>query len=352
MILCYFPQRSRLDGSSELIPITNVTAIINEVHYKDSARLIRVVQSHSTKKSGPFYFVKGTCDQIDDLSVQLSAASKCEAGPDLGQQKEGSSLDLNCVSVSAAVMNYIRQKCSEELNRIAGSRFFIEIQPEERPVAREGSGMLLVSFRPRDPSVESRLCATSVRQRFIVFYQKTASDMTVMYLPTGSRKIWDLQRRFPQLLFESSGDGPELTITGTFAHVAMCKTFLQQKLPRCPDQARSSTSSANRREHQEESCPICLESIDVAKKTTLACKHSFCTECLKRAFDHKPVCPACGKVYGVLRGTQPEGGRMAVSRSHSSLPGYEQYGTIIIHYSIPSGIQQVGPRKQNWEKPA
>uniref|UniRef100_H3CAI3 E3 ubiquitin-protein ligase n=1 Tax=Tetraodon nigroviridis TaxID=99883 RepID=H3CAI3_TETNG len=94
------------------------------------------------------------------------------------------------------------------------------------------------------------------------------------------------------------------------------------------------------REGEEEPCPICLESVDPTRRTTLECKHSFCAGCLGRAFLQKPVCPTCGRVYGVLRGTQPEGGRMEVSRTHSSLPGYEQYGTIVIRYSIPSGIQQ------------
>lgn len=322
-----------------------MTAIIDEAHYRDSARLIRVLQSHNTEKTGPCYLVKGTCDQIDDLSVQLSAALKRDAGPDSGQQKQDSSSHMNCVSVSASVMKYIQQKCSKELNRIAGSRFLIEIQPEARTVTREGGRMLLVRFRPRNPS-ESHLHATFVRQRFIVFYQKTASNLMAIYLPISLSDNQDLQRWFPQLLFERRGDRPELTVTGTFAHIAVFEKFLLQKLPKCPDQTTFSTSSANRQEQEEESCPICLENIDVTKKRTLECKHSFCIECLKRAFDHKPVCPTCGRVFGVLRGTQPVGGKMAVSRRDSSLPGYDQYGTIIIHYSIPSGIQQVRPQSR------
>lgn len=349
ILFYYFPQRSGLDGSGEIIPITNVTAIINEAHFNDPARLIRVLQSHSTEKTGPWYLVKGTCDQIDDLSVQLSAASKHEAAPDLDQsdcqQKEDSSFRVNSVSVSASIMDYIQQKCSKELTRIAGSRFSVEIQPGARTETREGSRMLLVTFRPQNPS-ESHVHTSFVRQRFIAFYQKTASNLTVIHLPVSLSDKQDLQRRFPQLLFESSGDRPELTVTGTFAHVATFRKSLLQQLLRGPDQTTLSTSSANRREHGEDSCPICLENIDATKKTTLGCKHSFCAECLKRAFEHKPVCPTCGKVYGVLRGTQPEGGQMVVSRSHSSLPGYEQHGTIIIHYSIPSGIQQVGPHSR------
>lgn len=205
--------------------------------------------------------------------------------------------------------------------------------------------MVLVTFRPRTPS-ESRLRADLVRQRFVVFYQKTASDLTVANLPVSFSDISELRRSFPRLLFERGGDGPELTVTGAFPHVAAFRTSLLQKPSSGRDLTTFGASSASRPGHEEESCPICLENIDAAKKTSLACKHSFCADCLRRAFEHKPVCPTCGKVYGVLRGTQPEGGKMAVSRSHSSLPGHEQHGTIVIDYSIPSGIQQVGPQTQ------
>ena len=333
------PQCCGLDGSSEIIPITNVTAILKEEHYKDSARLIRVLQSHGAQKTGPFYLVKGTCDQLDDLSVQLSAALKHRAGSDSGrsdcQQKQDS------VSVSAFVMNYIQHKCSKELDRIAGSRFIIEIQPDASTATREGRRMLLVTFRPRNPS-ESQLHAHFVRQRFIVFYQKTASNLMTIYPPVSLSDSQELQRSFPELLFDSSWDRPGLTLTGNFAQVDLFGKC--QKLLGCRDQTTISTSSANRREHEAESCPICLENIDVRKKQTLKCKHSFCSECLKRAFGYKPVCPACGKVYGVLMGTQPEGGQMTQATREASLPGYEQHGTIVIHYCIPSGIQQVRPQ--------
>lgn len=329
-----------------------MTAFINEAHFKDSARLIRVLQPHRPEKTGHCYLVKGTCDQIDDLAVQLSVALERESGPESGpsdhQQKEDSSLHVSCVCVSASVMNYIELKCSEDLNRIAGSRFLIETQPDVTTAARGGTRMLLVTFRPRNPS-ESRLHADFVRQRFIVFYQRTASDLTIVHLPLSLSNTQDLQRRFPQLLFESSSDRPELTVTGTFAHVAAVEKFFFQKLLSCPERTTFSPPPANRPEGGEESCPICLENTDATKRRTLECKHSFCTECLKRAFKHKPVCPTCGNVYGVVRGTQPEGGKMQVVRSRSPLPGYEQHGTIIIDYSIPSGVQQVRAQSRGWK---
>ncbi|XP_053276395.1 probable E3 ubiquitin-protein ligase DTX3 isoform X2 [Pleuronectes platessa] len=46
------------------------------------------------------------------------------------------------------------------------------------------------------------------------------------------------------------------------------------------------------------------------------------------------------KIYGTLTGTQPDGGKMKTYRNSSSLPGYEKYGTITIHYDVQSGIQE------------
>ena len=46
-------------------------------------------------------------------------------------------------------------------------------------------------------------------------------------------------------------------------------------------------------------------------------------------------------MYGALTGNQPKNGRMTVSRSGRSLPGYEKYGSITISYMIPRGKQGV-----------
>uniref|UniRef100_A0A3Q3WEE4 E3 ubiquitin-protein ligase n=1 Tax=Mola mola TaxID=94237 RepID=A0A3Q3WEE4_MOLML len=102
----------------------------------------------------------------------------------------------------------------------------------------------------------------------------------------------------------------------------------------------SSPSPLHSKDTEDESCPICMETIEITEKETLECKHSFCRTCLKKAFKYKPVCATCGKVYGALTGTQPEGGTIRFSKMSIPLPGYDQYGTIIIQYDIPSGIQK------------
>uniref|UniRef100_A0A8C8RDT3 E3 ubiquitin-protein ligase n=1 Tax=Pelusios castaneus TaxID=367368 RepID=A0A8C8RDT3_9SAUR len=97
----------------------------------------------------------------------------------------------------------------------------------------------------------------------------------------------------------------------------------------------------SREDEQESQCPICLGEIQNVK-TLEKCKHSFCEDCITRALQVKKACPMCGRFYGQLVGNQPENGRMLVSKDSSLLlPGYEKYGTIIIQYVFPPGIQGV-----------
>lgn len=94
---------------------------------------------------------------------------------------------------------------------------------------------------------------------------------------------------------------------------------------------------------EEESalCVICL--CDVTDGMKLKCGHEFCKDCLKQSFkQHKAACPVCGKIYGSIKGNQPEDGQMKVQvDKYSSLPGYEGCGTITIKYYFPNGIQGV-----------
>ncbi|XP_037739836.1 probable E3 ubiquitin-protein ligase DTX3 isoform X1 [Chelonia mydas] len=100
-------------------------------------------------------------------------------------------------------------------------------------------------------------------------------------------------------------------------------------------------AGCSREEEQESQCPICLGEIQNVK-TLEKCKHSFCEDCITRALQVKRACPMCGRFYGQLVGNQPENGRMLVSKDSSLLlPGYEKYGTIIIQYVFPPGIQGV-----------
>ncbi|NXX23726.1 DTX3 ligase, partial [Podargus strigoides] len=94
-------------------------------------------------------------------------------------------------------------------------------------------------------------------------------------------------------------------------------------------------------EEPERQCPICLGEIQ-QMKTLEKCRHSFCEECITRALQVKRACPMCGRFYGQLVGNQPPNGRMLVTRDAAlPLPGYESFGTIIIQYVFPPGVQGV-----------
>ncbi|XP_062972711.1 E3 ubiquitin-protein ligase DTX3L [Elgaria multicarinata webbii] len=88
---------------------------------------------------------------------------------------------------------------------------------------------------------------------------------------------------------------------------------------------------------QEEECSICMDLID-QKEVLPKCKHAFCKTCITEAMKYKPTCPVCNMFYGKMEGNQPPG-TMQVNKLRTSLPGYEQYGTIEIAYHILDGIQ-------------
>ena len=91
-------------------------------------------------------------------------------------------------------------------------------------------------------------------------------------------------------------------------------------------------------------CPICYDNLKekpvTAVTTCKHCKQLFCKDCLYEALKYKPYCPTCTVPLRKVTGNQPVGGTMT-TRTHpkQKLPGYEQHGTIEIHYDIPNGIQ-------------
>ena len=68
------------------------------------------------------------------------------------------------------------------------------------------------------------------------------------------------------------------------------------------------------------------------------CNKVFCKLCIDKALEHSSLCPNCRVAVKEVKGNQPVG-TMGHSFSQLSLPGYEGAGTIVIKYSIPSGIQ-------------
>ncbi len=334
--------------------ITDVTLIIIEADYKDPRRLMKFLQLYSPEKKGGCYKVRGTFEEVEELSIKLSALRHLSPVTRGGVclQDEEDPVHVRAVDVSSVVMAYIVQKCAEKFNKIRDNAFVTVTHSQLRTVNDKQSVTEQVIFRPRHVSV-NRVHVDLVRQQFITFYQRTASDLQVTSVPLSPHEDRDLQKKFPRVLFKPSHSSCEVTATGPFVHIAQLKKFLSQNtqsssgspVNRGPvntaSRETSDPSAACRKDPEDESCPICMEPIETSDRETLPCKHSFCTNCLKKAFDYKPVCPTCGELYGMLTGTQPEGGKMNISKTSTSLPGYERYGTIVIRYNIPSGIQKV-----------
>ncbi|XP_035673946.1 uncharacterized protein LOC118414188 isoform X3 [Branchiostoma floridae] len=90
-------------------------------------------------------------------------------------------------------------------------------------------------------------------------------------------------------------------------------------------------------------CSICISEITDPK--SLPCKHTFCRACVDTALSYKSQCPMCNTIVGELKGNQPPG-RMDWHTDYGTrLPGYENYGTIVINYYFSSGTQ--GPDHPN-----
>ena len=94
-------------------------------------------------------------------------------------------------------------------------------------------------------------------------------------------------------------------------------------------------------------CPICYDEVKdklvTAVTTCIHCKQTFCKSCLDEALKCKPYCPTCNVLLRKVTGNQPLGATMTVhTYPHKKLPGYEQNGTILINYYIPSAKQGKG----------
>lgn len=333
--------------------IVDVTITISKAKYGDCRRLQQILMPYNYDETRSSYKVRGTFKELENLVESLKSAEHCYAPTTRGPARQTSqrASTQTPLTVSALVMNYIQLKRAEKLRQIQGERLIIETEDN---LKAKHQTTVQVTFRSRsEPShPPDSVRADFARQRFVTFYQRTASDLQVTALSLKPHDLKDLQRQFPLLLFKPSS-GKEVTVIGPFANVHSLEAFLSQNSPKLSNSPVKgvSQSSASRKvsrpsskhsqQDEVESCPICMDPIRAGQITTLKCNHSFCRSCLSKAFDYKPVCPICGEVYGVLKGLQPEGGEMKSSTTSSSLPGYEECGTITIHYHIPSGIQKV-----------
>ncbi|XP_048099583.1 E3 ubiquitin-protein ligase DTX3L [Alosa alosa] len=285
----------------------------------------------------------GSFDEAEKKTYELMARQKTTGAKYDKQKANYHSTDQlyknDCspagpVEVDNTVMEYINKIHSQELKRIIGED--VQMTPVK--------GGKIMSFNSKQT-----VLAQFARQKFITFYQKIATEFQMKRFDYKPSQVKLLEAEFPDLLIAPNTNKSYIIVTGGYKSIER----LEQLLKNYKSPSRSvghttqqvnvkdfvSPATQDSKEVEEETCTICMDTL-TEKETLSKCKHSFCKNCLKRAFHFKPVCPICGVLYGELKGTQPEKGTMRVTKEDKShLPGYERYGTFVIEYYIPGGIQ-------------
>lgn len=219
-------------------------------------------------------------------------------------------------------------------------------QPQAKPVSQEKS---------RNPSCSSRSPPSH--------FSSSTSKKTARKSRTVSRSPSSEQSQVTNTVTDSPDEDSNLSVilgqTTLDAQIASRNAFpapdIEEQISRLSINSSSeeeeeeekeedadddATGDINGREEdsEDDKCPICLDVMEDPKKLD-KCRHVFCRECIEDSFrHHKPVCPTCGTVYGIILGNQPPG-TMSVSRIGQQLPGYKNCGAIVIDYSFLPGTQ-------------
>ena len=194
------------------------------------------------------------------------------------------------------------------------------------------AGLHYVSLEPRDTSINKHPTTSA------------AELPTVTSGASGSSAAGDKYEAGKQ---EQSATGGQ-EAARRYSYSRLLKSDAERRGSSVVDVLQTSDSALDANAGSDESptaaaddtCAICMDVIKDPK--TLPCAHVFCSKCIEQSLEYQPKCPCCGKILGLLRGDQPEGGTMTVRRDQwPDLEGYPGCGCIIIDYSIPSGRQKV-----------
>lgn len=104
-------------------------------------------------------------------------------------------------------------------------------------------------------------------------------------------------------------------------------------------------NAASTMESNLSKCSVCLEYFNeecgFALKLQECSGHGFHHNCIRSALLVNGKCPLCGHFYLDKPGNQPDGQMNVDTYEPNAIPleGFESYGTIIIRYDFPSGIQ-------------
>ncbi|XP_076857178.1 uncharacterized protein LOC143511050 [Brachyhypopomus gauderio] len=312
----------------------DVNLIVDTSMFGEPDKVIKEFQNARVKRRSDesCLVVTGPLKSIKDIFVKLSSMRRNQkpngAHEEWSNQnhhtspepKSPRSTPVEPVEVDVSVFRYIKEKHAAELDQI--KRAGVDVQIDRKHVA----------FRPLKAG--ERIAAQLARERFVTFYQKIATALQTKTYDLNASQNQALLTKFPELLARTEQGKHEVTLTGSYLDLERFEQFIQR-----PKTSQKPTIQSKPKD-KNEICSICLESlVKLQVKTLEKCNHSFCNDCIKRAFAIKPVCPTCGVMYGALKGTQPKGGVMKTTVKASHLPGYEKYGTIVINYYIPSGTQ-------------
>ncbi|XP_072427740.1 E3 ubiquitin-protein ligase DTX3L [Chiloscyllium punctatum] len=255
--------------------------------------------------------------------------------------------------VNETILNYITEIYRGYLQKLEKD-FDVSIK-----MNHSGENNITVQYTSNKNGSVSRGATDS----FLTLYQQVATNLTMEMIKNPGRRTIkkdtgaSLQKKFPKVLLIPKET--EFIIMGEPADVSSYAHILKSELDQLDSYSIPDATNSNRRpplsseykskmysasaskleaKGEDSTCPICLEEIE-NRETLKKCKHSFCKDCINVAFKTKSACPICGELYGEIIGTQPEGGKMSSRNMQMSLPGYEKFETIEIHYTIPDGIQ-------------
>nr|XP_002742351.1 PREDICTED: uncharacterized protein LOC100368311 [Saccoglossus kowalevskii] len=230
----------------------------------------------------------------------------------------------------------------DEFSPIKGSsrhrtRSMDRSRPRTADVSRGSSGRAS-SLDRRKPLTGSLDLGSTVSKRC----QLCRSSKNLTTLPSCSHYICRTCKTMSTNCYDclqtsTTRDKGKLKVQATSFQPSLTRAEAKQRLAQKPK--RSSSASARFANTQSPlECPICMERVSDPKMLQ-DCQHTFCRACIDRALKDKPVCPVCGLIYGTLTGSQPDGTMNTTVDKLHSLPGYTGYGTIVIVYEFPDGIQ-------------
>ena len=94
----------------------------------------------------------------------------------------------------------------------------------------------------------------------------------------------------------------------------------------------------------EASEPKCLMCMNLSRHPVHPSKcargHYYCKTCITHLLEKTNICPQCEK-EGPLKRAQPVGFMTWTTEKQRSLPGYQDYGIIVVHFTLGKGTQGI-----------